>query len=632
MKWISLSILILTSLSALIQCPYSKVEESFNLQATHDLYYHGISPAIQYWWKDHHHFYHKHYYYFHQSSSNDHKVDVNNHNVNQGIDNSKKKKPTVYDHLQYPGVVPRTFLGPLIISILLQIITFLCQPLCDISNHPYVIQTVGRGILMIMNIHAHYRLANAISSGTKTFSSSLTSSKSSPTDYVLGSYFLLITASQFHIPYYISRMLPNSFALLFITHAYTQWFLSKPHHTLILLVATTAIFRCDMLILLFTIGLTMLLQGRNVGVTVGQALQIGVVTGMVSLMVTIPLDSVLWNKVFVWPEGQVLFFNTVENKSVEYGVLPWYWYFGKAIPKGMMGTILLLPFSLIRFSNLILRCSGGSSSSSSSRVEKILNFKCIPFYIPIIAFVGLYSILPHKEIRFIFVAFPMLNIMAANGLLSMHEVAYTSWMTLKQLKEHNSQNGNRYETKGSAKKNENTIKDKKVHPFALWLTILIYIGGLGTILVTMVGSFIFVSVSKLNYPGGHAMYTLMERMRNEEKVVHQRIENESVDIYVDVASAMTGVSLFGQRALIQQCPHCNIVKGGYELDNNINGNDNGGEGGVGAIQEAFEYMLSENMDVDGFAVVETIQGHPRLNLRQMKIDTSDAIYVLKQNR
>ena len=96
-----------------------------------------------------------------------------------------------------------------------------------------------------------------------------------------------------------------------------------------------------------------------------------------------------------------------------------------------------------------------------------------------------------------------------------------------------------------------------------------------------------------------------------------------VHVHIDVASAMSGVSLFGQRAADIQTKEVNwnFHKSGYEKEHSLEASG----------LESFTHILSENANLSReFEVIGTIQGNPSFNIRRCRIDTTDAIHILER--
>lgn len=572
---LSQALLVLVGLWSLFATRYSKVEESFQLQATHDLYYHGLGPACQAFWT------------------------ANAGGVEE-LESStlSLKVQDLYDHLKFPGVVPRSFAGPLLLSMQCRLAWLVVRPahrfISTVANAaglsgydststweipPAVVEYLARFFLLAWNWSGWFRLSRALN---QRYASSTSPTSSLPS---LGTYLLLVTASQFHMVYYASRMLPNVFATALTLHCFGAWVENRIQQAAILLVVAAAVFRCDLVLLLFTVGLSWLVCRQ---LTVTRALVLGTATGAACLAVTIPLDSVLWQK-WTWPEGTVLYYNTVLNKSSDWGTSPWHWYWTAALPKALLLSLPLVPLSILRLQEVLNLLANVSKLLHRSATPGLLNLKSIvdptwlQYLLPAFGYVALYSFLGHKEVRFLFPALPLFNLGAAVALSKVHAMAGI------------------------------VFKDKPVHGVSK----ILYAVCIIALLLSLGASFAFVAVSRQNYPGGRALEVLTSNVR--EKSLSQ------VRVHVDVASAMTGVSKFAERQARYATPEVDwtFAKSGYEAEHAAPSSSS---------LARFTHLLSEHPDVQGFRILQAIPGNPRLDLKRLRIATSDAIYVLENDK
>lgn len=228
--------------------------------------------------------------------------------------------------------------------------------------------------------------------------------------------------------------------------------------------------------------------------------------------------------------------------------------------------------------------------------------------LPSLAYLALYSALPHKELRFIFPALPALNAVAARGLAKL----YVGW-------------------RGSPR----WLSHARV---GLVVSVL-----LASVAITTV----FTAASMNNYPGGEALARMHDwhdahyppNHDSATATVGQQEEEEEVWVHVDVAAAMTGVSRFGQRE------HNFLVDGGGGV-----GGRRGGSSSTSnettwryskresiTTTELCEYTYVVTADptalvggacVDDFEVVVEARGFVRVDFTRLMVETKPEIFVL----
>ncbi|KAL2358110.1 Alg9-like mannosyltransferase family-domain-containing protein [Cryomyces antarcticus] len=324
--------------------PYTKVEESFNIQATHDILKHGIPTR----------------------------------HVEQTL-------AANYDHVDFPGSVPRTFVGAVVLA-------GLSTPWLAWLSSTEQVQMLVRGILGLFNAYALLSFRRAVDTAFGR---------------VAGDWYILLQASQFHVIYYASRTLPNMFAFGLSTLALRNLLLVKAmaaksrksarrrRLALYLLTLAGVVFRSELAILLAAETAYLLLQHR-VSLRY-EIIPAGLAGLAIGLLATVSVDSFFWQRFPLWPELAGFYYNTIQGHSSAWGVSPPSFYFTNAIPR-----LLLNPLSYLLCIPLALLNHRTRQTSTA-------------VLLPLLAFVAAYSALPHKEWRFVLYVVPPLTAVAAAG-------------------------------------------------------------------------------------------------------------------------------------------------------------------------------------------------------------------------
>ena len=339
-------------LITLLAAPYTKVEESFNIQATHDV----LAYGIPYPWDKY-----------------------------AGLELRAH-----YDHLTFTGPVPRTLVGPLALAAASWPFIWLSNGLGGELGR----QLIVRAVLGLFNAFCLLAFRASVS---RSFGR------------IAGNWYVVFQASQFHVMFYASRTLPNIFAfglttlalrkLLPLAGRYPNSRTSKARYSTALTVLTISgiVFRSEIALLLACHTLYLFLSPR-IRLPLLTIIPAGLFGAFIGLTLTVPIDTFFWRTYPpspLWPELTGFLYNIYHNNAQNWGAQPWHFYFTSALPRLLFNPLLwqiCLPFALLM---------------------PITRRPACDVLIPNLLFVAIYSFQPHKEWRFIIYIIPPLLAVAS---------------------------------------------------------------------------------------------------------------------------------------------------------------------------------------------------------------------------
>lgn len=348
------------------------------------------------------------------------------------------------------------------------------MPVASFFSSPDQLQLLVRGILGLLNAGALWSLKYAVETAYGT---------------AAGRWYILLQASQFHVMFYASRTLPNMLAFPLVIFAQRNLILSKSmaaksqksvkrrRLALYLLTVAGIIFRSEIAILLAAeVGLMLYQQRASL---TKEIIPAGVTGAILGLTATVTIDSFFWQRFPLWPEWVAFYYNTILGKSSDWGTEPMHYYFTDALPRLLMNPMIIfvcIPLAI---------------------KSKAIGKTSLNILLPHVIFIGLFSLLPHKERRFIIYSVPAFTAVASSS---------AAWFWTRQSK---------------------TMLYRALNLLMIATTLVSFAVSMG-----------LLYISSLNYPGGEALHRLHE-LTASEKDTH-------VNVYLDNLACQTGVTRFQQ--------------------------------------------------------------------------------------